>query len=221
MAERTRITEDATAGPQATLRTCVVSRASRPPDELIRFVASPDGQVVPDLSRRLPGRGIWVTAERTAVAEAVKRKAFAKSLKKQITAPADLADVVDRLLVKRSLEALSLANKAGLVTTGFTRVEAELISGSVAVLLHASNAAVDGAGKLDRRFAAISAQAGTRPLIFQELTSEQMSLALGRPNVVHAALSAGGATTKFLNEASRMTRYRSGSSASETETAAH
>jgi predicted RNA-binding protein YlxR (DUF448 family) len=199
----------------------VVSRESRPPAELIRFVASPDGQIVPDLARRLPGRGIWVKAERDAVAEAVKRKSFAKGLKRRVVASADLPDLVDQLLVRRSLGALSLANKSGRVTTGFTRVEAALIGGSVAVLLHAADGAADGAGKLDRRFVAISAQAGSKPLILRELTSEQMSLAIGRPNVVHAALSAGGATTKFLNEASRMTRYRSGLPASESEIAAH
>ncbi len=221
MAVRTRITEEAAAGPGATLRTCVVSRESRPPGELIRFVAAPDGQIVPDLARRLPGRGVWVKAERDAVAEAVKRKSFAKGLKRQVVASPDLPELVDQLLVKRSLEALSLANKSGRVTTGFTRVEAALIGGSVAVLLHAADGAADGAGKLDRRFVAISAQAGSKPLILRELTSEQMSLAIGRPNVVHAALSAGGATTKFLNEASRMTRYRSGLSASESEIAAH
>ena len=221
MALRTQITEDKAAGPEPTLRTCVVSRECRPPHELIRFVASPDGQIVPDLARRLPGRGVWVKAERALVAEAVKRKSFARGLKQQVAASADLPEMIDQLLIKRSLEALSLANKAGLVTTGFTRVEAALISGSVALLLHAADGATDGAGKLDRRFVAIQAQAGSKPLILRELTCEQMSLALGRPNVVHAALSAGGATSKFLNEASRMTRYRSGLSALESETAAH
>src|SRR5690606_38506391 len=106
------------------LRTCVVTREQRPPEDLIRFVPGPDGQIVPDVGRRLPGRGVWVTAERGAVAEAVKRKAFSKGLKRQVTAAADLPDLVERLLMKRATDALSLANKAGLVTTGFTRVEA-------------------------------------------------------------------------------------------------
>jgi predicted RNA-binding protein YlxR (DUF448 family) len=207
MVVRTQNAEDAVAGLQATLRTCAVSRTQRPPEELIRFVAGPDDQMVPDLGRRLPGRGVWVTAEYAVVAEAVKRKAF--------------ADLVDRLMVKRCVEALSLANKAGLVTTGFTRVEAELIGGSVAILLHAADAADDGAGKLDRRFIAICGQIGRKPSIVRELTCEQMSLALGRPNVVHAALGAGGATTNFLNEVCRVTRYRSGSQAPDTATAAH
>ena len=217
MAARTQIAEDATVGLNPSLRTCIVSRQECAPEDLIRFVAGPDDQIVPDLGRRLPGRGVWVTAERGMVEEAVKRKVFAKGLKRQINAAVDLADQVDRLMVKRCLDALSLANKAGKVTTGFTRIEAALIGGSVAVLLHASDAAADGAGKLDRRFLAISAQAGRDAVIVGELTGEQMSLALGRLNVVHAALSAGGATTKFLNEAGRVTRYRSGSRAFESQ----
>ncbi len=221
MVVRTQSAEDAAAGLQATLRTCAVSRAQLPPEDLIRFVASPDDQIVPDLGRRLPGRGVWVTAEHAVVAEAVKRKAFSKSLKKQVAASADLADLVDRLMVKRCVEALSLANKAGLVTTGFTRVEAELVSGSVALLLHAADAADDGVGKLDRKFIAICGQVGRKPSIVRELTCEQMSLALGRPNVVHAALGAGGATTNFLNEVCRVARYRSGSQAPDIATAAH
>lgn len=199
------------AAPQ---RTCVVTRDQKPPEELIRFVPSPDGHIVPDVARRLPGRGVWVTAERVHVAEAVKRKAFAKSLKRQVSVPPDLPDMVERLLVKRAMDALSLANKAGLVTTGFTRIEAAIAAGSVAALLHGQEAAADGAGKLDRRFQAACKQIGKPAPVIQELTVEQMSLALGRSNVVHAALSAGGATTNFLNEVGRVTRYRSGLSAS-------
>ena len=220
MAIRADIAEKPVAERQSPLRTCVVSRAQKPPEELIRFVPGPDGQIVPDVARRLPGRGVWVTAERGAVAEAVKRKAFARSLRRQVSVQPDLADFVERLLIKRAMHALSLANKAGLVTTGFTRIEAAIINGSVAALLHGVEAAADGVGKLNRRFQAVSAQIGRPAPIIQELTVEQMSLALGRSNVVHAALSAGGATNNFLNEVGRLTRYRSGASASGRERAA-
>lgn len=222
MAIRADIAEKPVAERQSSLRTCVVSRAQKPPEELIRFVPGPDGQIVPDVARRLPGRGVWVTAERGAVAEAVKRKAFARSLRRQVSVQPDLADFVERLLIKRAMHALSLANKAGLVTTGFTRIEAAIINGSVAALLHGVEAAADGVGKLNRRFRAVSSQIG-RPAapIIQELTVEQMSLALGRSNVVHAALSAGGATNNFLNEVGRLTRYRSGRSAADGELAAN
>lgn len=213
MAERIESAGGPTAERHSPLRTCVVTRELKPPEALIRFVPGPDAEIVPDVARRLPGRGVWVTAERSAVAEAVRRKAFSRSLKRSVVVPPDLPELVERLLVKRAMDALSLANKAGLVTTGFTRIEASIAAGSVAALLHGQDAAADGAGKLDRRFQAISAHAGRPAPVSRELTVEQLSLALGRANVVHAALSAGGATTNFLNEAGRLARYRSGSSA--------
>ncbi len=220
MAARMQIAESPKAERQASLRTCVVTRESKLPEELIRFVPAPDGQIVPDVARRLPGRGVWVTAKRDTVAEAVKRKAFARSLKRQVAASPDLPDIVERLLVKRATEALSLANKAGLITTGFTRTEAAITSGTVAALLHGQEAAADGVGKLNRRFQAAAAQSDKPAPVIQELTVEQLSLALGRSNVVHAALSAGGATTNFLNEVGRLARYRSGKSTSSSESAA-
>lgn len=207
-------TDRSAAGREVTLRTCAVTRLKRPPEELIRFVESPDGQIVPDLARRLPGRGVWVTAERAALAEAVKKNAFARSLRHRVAVPPDLPDLVERLLRKRAIEALSLANKAGLVTSGFERVDAQLGQGSVAVLLHAREAAEDGKTKLDRKLrASVRERGGAGPVICA-FTSDELSLALGRPNVVHAALSAGGATGKFLNEASRVIRYGSASPAS-------
>lgn len=220
MAVRADIAEKPVAEQRAPLRTCIVTREHMPPEELIRFVEGPDGQIVPDVARRLPGRGVWVTAERPTVAEATKRKAFARSLKRQVVVPPDLPDMVERLLVKRAMDALSFANKAGLVTTGFTRIESAVASGSVAALLHGQEAAADGVGKLDRRFQAVCKQMGKPAPIIQELTVEQMSLALGRSNVVHAAVSAGGATKNFLNEVGRVTRYRSGVSASSSGSAA-
>lgn len=195
------------AGP---LRRCIVSRAELPPDDLIRFVVDPAGTLVPDLGRKLPGRGVWVTAEREAVAAAVKANAFAKSLKRPVTVPADLPQAIDTLFERRVLEALSLANKAGLVTTGFDRVEALLDSGQAAALVHGSNAAADGRRKLDRKFQAIEREKGRIPAIVDWLTIDQLSLAIGRSNVVHAGLKQGGATQRFLRGAERLRRYRSG-----------
>lgn len=197
-----------------------MSRVKRAPEELIRFVVDPEGRVVADLGRRLPGRGVWVTAERSTVAEAVKRNAFVKSFRSRVVVPADLPHQIERLLLRRVADALSLSNKAGLVTTGFTRIEAALGGGAVAALVHGTDAAEDGAGKLDRIFRAVARDAGRPAPIIRLLNVEELSLALGRSNVVHAALSAGGATNKFLNEASRVVRFRSDTPASSGESAA-
>jgi uncharacterized protein len=191
------------------LRTCVVTRAELTPDDLIRFVVGPDGAVVPDLARRLPGRGVWVTLDRKAVEKAIKIKAFARSMKRQVTASPELPALIERLLVKRSIEALSLANKAGLVLTGFGKVEAELTRAPLA-LMHATDAAEDGCHKLNRKWVAINADLNRSALIIGGLTIEQLSLAIGRENVVHTCLRPGGAAARFVDAISRTMRYRTG-----------
>ncbi len=189
------------------VRLCVVSRETLPPGELIRFVAGPDG-LVPDLARRLPGRGVWVRATRQSVEEAVRRKAFARSLKRAVAVPEDLPDLVERLMRRRLGETLALANKAGQVTTGFTKIEAGLNAGKVACLLHAHEAAADGRDKLDRKFAAVQTALGRSAPVFDDLSIEELSLAIGRPNVVHAGLGTGGAADRAISEAGRLERYR-------------
>jgi uncharacterized protein len=199
---------------EGSLRRCIFTRVERDPADLVRFVADPEGRLVPDLSRRLPGRGVWVTADKASVAAAAEAKAFAKSLKRAVVVAPDLPQAVEALFVKRVLEALSLANKAGLVTTGFEKVDGLIGGGRAAALLQGSDAAEDGKRKLDRKFAAIQRDSGKDGPVVDWLTIEQLSLAIGRSNVVHAALKQGGATQRFLREAERLRRYRSGFGAS-------
>ena len=153
-------------------------------------------------------------AGRAAVAEAARKNSFSKGLRRQVRVPGDLTDQVDLLLRKRLVALLSLANKAGLVTTGFTRVDKAVTKGSAVALVHAEDASEEGAGRLDRKFLAMAREAGESAPVIRLLTVEELSLALGGSNVVHAALSAGGATSKFLNEASRVVRFRSDASGS-------
>ena len=192
------------------LRLCAVSRTHKPPEDLIRFVAGPDGQIVPDLARRLPGRGVWVDATRQAVAAAARQNVFARSLKRQVALPDDLPGLLERLMVRRLSEAVSLANKAGLLVAGFAKVDTLLDQGEVAVLIHAVDAATDGAGKLDRKFKAVMGPEVAETALVAELTVAELSLAMGRLNVVHAAATAGGASQRLLQEAARLRRYRAG-----------
>lgn len=203
--------DDDVRGP---LRRCAVTRQELAPEALIRFVADPAGNIVPDLTRKLPGRGVWVTCERAAVEAAVKANSFAKSLKRQVTVPADLPERIDTLFLGRILKALSLANKAGLVSTGAEKVEKLLDSGRAAALVHGADGTAEGRRKLDRKFTAIQRDKGRSAPIVDWLTIEQLSLAMGRSNVVHAGLIQGGATERLLSEAERLRRYRCGLSAS-------
>lgn len=189
-------------------RLCAVTRESRDSSELIRFVLSPEGIVVPDLDRRLPGRGVWIGCDRKLVEKAISTQAFSKSLKTKAEAPKDLADLVDALILKRVAGTLSLANKAGLAVAGFEKVFAALEKGPVRVILHGADAAADGCSKIDRKYKAIQADRGQPAAIVNVLTIAQMSLAIGRGSVVHAALIPGGLSDRFLEEAERLTRYR-------------
>jgi predicted RNA-binding protein YlxR (DUF448 family) len=190
-------------------RRCALTRATRPKDELLRFVLGPDGTVVPDLKEKLPGRGVWLTAARDSVAEAVKRKVFRRSLKAEAKAPEGLADRIDRLLADAALGALGLTNKAGEVVFGAARVEEAIGKGRVLALIHASEAADDGRRKLDGKFRGMGAEMLV-PAV-RIFTTDELGLASGRTNVIHAALIQGGAALKFLAAASRLERYRKGS----------
>jgi uncharacterized protein len=193
------------AGP---LRLCAVSRVQKPPDDLIRFVLGPDGTIVPDLARRLPGRGVWITGTRRDVAAALRQKAFARSFRQVVLVPDDLVDRIEALMKKRLAEAASIARKAGLLVTGFAKVEELIDVGKAEVLMHAADAANDGVAKLDRKFRALRGLIEDRDQIVHELTSAELSLAIGRSNVVHAAASGGGASERIVYEASRLRRYR-------------
>ncbi|MDP2357443.1 MAG: RNA-binding protein [Beijerinckiaceae bacterium] len=190
-------------------RTCIVTRAKLPPDELMRFVLSPDGEVVPDLKRKLPGRGVWVQATATAVAEAIRRKAFARGFKEPATTPVDLTERVDALLEKDALQSLSMANKAGLVTAGAFKVEAEIASQAPAALIHARDGSPDGARKLAAALKRRGETTVETPRI-ELFASAQLDLALGRANVIHAALRKGAASGAFLARCRRLALYRAG-----------
>ena len=194
----------------ARTRLCALTRQERPVGELIRFVAGPDGCLHADLACRLPGRGVWVTAERKAVEKAISRGTFARSLKTRVTVSPKLADTIAFLLRRRAVEALSLANKAGLVAAGFEKVDTSLERGEVFLLLHGSDGALGGRERLNRKFQAISSETGRPCEIRDCFTIDELGLAIGRPNVVHAAVKVGGLADRFAEDTARLLRYSGG-----------
>lgn len=194
---------------RGTERLCAATGTVRPVDDMIRFVVSPEGTAVPDLKRRLPGRGVWVTATRDALRQAIARKAFARSFKRDVRPAPELIQLTERLLERAALDALSIAHKAGQAVAGFTRIEAALAQGGVAALLHASDAAPDGVRKLNGAARRNSEDHGT-VAVLDAFTSAQLDLAMGRSNVVHAALLAGPESRTFLTRSARLERFRTG-----------
>ena len=200
-------------------RTCIVTRRRTPPEGMIRFVRAPDGALAPDIRARLPGRGVWVTARAALVAEAARKQLFSRGLKEKVTAPAQLADDVDRLLTNDCLQMLALANKAGLAVAGYGKVAEALSRGNVAALLEACDGAADGRRKMGQVARRAAEGGGRRAATIAIFTSEQLDLALGRTNVIHAALADGGLTRGFIERAERLASYRGGTQDGEAECA--
>lgn len=187
-------------------RTCVVTREAKPVSALIRFVAAPDGTVVPDLRRKLPGRGVWVTASHDMVAAAVKKHHLEKALDGKPRVDPELADRVDDLLLSAATGALALARKAGNLIGGFGKVEKAIGSGDVIGLVHASDAGADGVAKLQ---AAARRRFGEQGLpAIKVFGGDQLDLAFGLSNVIHAALLAGPAGANVLARVQDLVRYR-------------
>jgi predicted RNA-binding protein YlxR (DUF448 family) len=185
-------------------RMCIVTREARDAAELIRFVVAPDGEVTPDLRRRLPGRGVHVTATAAMVATAERKHLFARAFGGKVTVAPGLADRVERLLADAAVQGLALARKGGTAVFGYAKVEQALADGGVVAMIHAAEAAPDGIMGLT----AAARRAGQNSAAVRAFTSEQLDLAFGRTNVIHAALLAGPASEHALARIRDLLRYR-------------
>jgi predicted RNA-binding protein YlxR (DUF448 family) len=187
-------------------RLCLATGEVRPIGEMIRYVVAPDGSVVPDIAQKLPGRGAWVSANCAALRIAIERKLFGRAFRGKGIVGSELPALVERLLQQAALDAISMANKAGQVITGFERVKTVLGEGRAEILVHANDAREDGIRKLETVLN--SFESNEKPAIIRLFTGEQLDLALGRPNVVHAALFGHPASRVFLAHSLRYQRWR-------------
>jgi len=188
-------------------RTCIVSRVEKSPDEMIRFVVGPENQVYPDLQRKLPGRGVWVTAKRKTLEEAVAKSGFARGFKNKVEVDKDLPQLVETLLRKNALQALTMCKKAGLVATGQAKVEALVRDGAALAFLQASDAGNDGVKKLGSAIKAQKVYADREVKLINEFSSEELDQTLNGTNTAYVALLNGGATEKLVRMIDRLTNY--------------
>jgi uncharacterized protein len=196
-----RTTEDAVDFPATgPLRRCIVTREVLPKESLIRFVIGPAGDLVPDISGKLPGRGLWVKAERAVLASAVAKNVFAKVARQSVDVPTDLVDRTVVLLSHRCLDLIGLARRAGQVICGFEKVRDALRGRRVALVLAAADGAADGRGKL-------RALTGALPILAL-FSGADLSAALGRENVVHAAMAPGRLAERLIAESARLAGLR-------------
>ena len=208
-----RMHEDALdAGPRKPApgaeRFCAATGEVKPVDAMIRFVLDPAGAAVPDLRRRLPGRGVWITATRDALRTAIARGVFARAFKCEVRLAGDLVATTERLLEQAALDALAISHKAGKAAVGFANVGAALARDRVRVLINAAEAAPDGTRKL---VAALQRRHDAGEIAVLDIfASAQLDLALGRSNVIHAALLAGPESETFLARTARLEGFRTG-----------
>jgi len=194
-------------------RRCALTFEVKPAIDLIRFVVGPDDVLVPDTDAKAEGRGVWLSIGEQFVAEAIKKKAFAKSLKTNVTVPEDLAALTRLRLEQRFIASLQMAKKAGQLLTGAAKVKAALETGEAIALLTATDAAADGKKKMlaTRKASTLSAEEqglGAHDMPhFELLDSTQLGLALGIESVIHAAPTKGAAGEAAVKRAERLARY--------------
>ena len=181
-------------------RKCIVTGASGPKAGLIRFVIGPDGMVVPDVLGRLPGRGMYVSADRAAIDKAAAKGLFARAARHPVKAPEGLADLVEDILARRVVDLVSMARKASGAVCGYEKVKDWLVKGEAVVLIQASDGSERGKAKLH--------PPGDEDSLIACMTARELGLSFGRERAIHAALAAGGLTVRVVEEAARLAGLR-------------
>ncbi len=181
-------------------RRCIATGEVQPKRGLIRFAVSPDGIVVPDILEKLPGRGIWVAADRAALETAMTKGLFARAAKQAVTVPETLVSDVEALLVRRLIDGVSMARKAGRAIAGYEKVRDWLGKEDARILFQASDGSERGKSKLHAP--------GGRGSYFEVLTASELGLSFGRERVIHAALGFGGLTERIREDAIRLSGVR-------------
>ena len=181
-------------------RKCIATGESQPKAGLIRFCAGPDGQIVPDVLGKLPGRGIYVSADRAALEKAVKKNLFTRAARQPVKVPEGLANLVEALIAQRTVDLLSMARKAGEAVTGYEKVKDWLVKGTATTLIQASDGSERGKTKLH----APDGKGG----FIGVLSAGEIGLAFGRERAIHAALAAGGLRSRVVEEAAKLAGLR-------------
>ncbi|GAB5434531.1 MAG: RNA-binding protein [Epibacterium sp.] len=180
-------------------RKCLATGETQPKAGLIRFVLGPDNQVYPDVMGKLPGRGVYISATRSALEQAVKKKLFARGFKAQVAVRDDLADEVERQVLRRTVDLISLARKSGDAVGGYEKVKDWLDKEEARVLIQASDGSGRGKSKLSTPH---------RGKYIGCMTADELGMAFGRETVIHAALASGGLSQRVVEEAQRLQGLR-------------
>jgi uncharacterized protein len=189
--------EDDEKGP---IRRCIVTGQRHGRGEMVRCVVGPDGSIVPDVAAALPGRGLWLTARRDIVVQAIKKRAFDRAAKRPVKVADDLADVIESLLAVRCRDAIGLARRSGRAVAGFEKVAHAVRNGEAGLLLMASDGAENGRKKM----AGLAREIAVAAM----LTAEELGAAFGREHIVHAAVGPGALAERLRLDGARLAGFR-------------
>lgn len=188
-------------------RTCIVTRSEQPADEMIRFVLGPDNKVYPDLKRKLPGRGCWVSSDRKIIEEASSKGAFARGFKTKVLVDDNLPVQIEKLMKADALNMIALAKKAGLIIPGQAKAEAALRSGESELLLMATDAGDDGVNKMGFAVRSLKLHEEVEVKVFKLFSSDELDQVTGGTNVMHLAVKYGGMSGKLAALLDKLVRY--------------
>ncbi len=191
----------------AKTRMCVATRKSKPVEDLIRIVLSPENVLVPDFKSKLPGRGAWVCSKRKVVEQAVAKGAFKRAFKTSIADGGNLTELIAKLLKQDAISRVSLAKKAGVLVSGAAKVERQIAKRKVAVLIQAQDGAADGKRKIEGSLKSQYGEAAKTIPIVSFFTTEELSLALGLENVIHAAVTCERFGKNLVSAVARLKQY--------------
>ena len=190
-------------------RRCLASGETRDPEQMIRFVLSPDGVVTPDIAGKLQGRGVWVSANRAALESAISSKAFSRGFKAQAKIPDDLIDLTERLLARRIIGLIKMAKKAGVIAMGFDQVQSMARENAIAIRIEAKDGSEDGRSKIRTLSKAINREIGVvDPLVIGCFTGEELAEAVGRDSIVHVAIKPSKLAKSIKQSIEKLTGFR-------------
>ena len=180
-------------------RKCIATGEVQPKSGLIRFVVGPDQQIVPDILGKLPGRGIWVSAQHETLAKTMAQGLFSRGAKQTVSVPGTLISDIESQLARRVIDLISLARKSGQAVSGYEKVKDWLSKETARVLIQASDGSARGKSKLSTPYGGS---------FIGWLTADELGLAFGRQTAIHGALASGGLTSRIVEEAARLKGLR-------------
>jgi len=190
-------------------RRCLASGDTRDPIDMVRYVLSPDGVVMPDIAGKLPGRGVWVSSDRKSLEKTIALKSFGRGFKTKSKVDGDLVTLTENLLARRVLGLITMARKAGVIAMGFDQVQSMAREAAIAFRIEAKDGSKDGRSKIRTLSKAMNREQDLAdPIVIGCFTAQDIGKALARDSIVHAAIKPSKLAKTLAIEVKRLSGFR-------------